>query len=273
MTAAPGALAARPPAGRMRLGAGMVGRQLWYEQLSFWRNPVGAAFTVGFSLVFLLLLAAAGGKGNIQVYHVKSVQYYAPSFAAYGVMSASFNMLAIALVNRRENGLLKRLRLSPLPAWAMLAAIVLNALVVSIVQVALLIGAGWAAFGLKVPGDPLPLVLVVVVGTLCLAPLGIAASTLVPNEEAAGPVLSIVFFVLLFVSGLWYPLQPHSTLARVSAYLPFRRLILATLRPFLAAAGLPVSVWSWSDLGVVALWGVGATLVAVRRFRFEPRRR
>ncbi len=108
--------------GLVRRRAGMVGRQLYYEQLSFWRNPFGAFFTLGFSLIFLILLAATGGSQRVVFLNVKEIQYYVPGFAAYGVMSACFNTLSISLVSRRESGRLKRLRLSPLPSWAMIAA-------------------------------------------------------------------------------------------------------------------------------------------------------
>jgi ABC-2 type transport system permease protein len=115
-------------------------------------------------------------------------------------------------------------------------------------------------------------VVAVVVGALAFVPLGVAASALVPNEEAAGPMLSIAFFVLLFISGLWFPLQPHSVLAEISGWFPFRRLMLAMQAPFLTASGLQVSPWSWRNLGVVMIFGVASAAVAVRLFRFEPHR-
>jgi ABC-2 type transport system permease protein len=253
-----------------RADAAIVGRQLYYEQLSFWRNPFGAGFTVGFSVIFLVLLAASGGAQRNSVIVVKEIQYYVPGFAAYGVMSACFNMLAISLVNRRETGLLKRIRLSPLPAWAMLAAVFLSSLVVSVVQVVLLLAVGRFAFHVHLPPDLAPLAVAVIVGAFCFAALGVAASTLVPNQDAAGPMLSIVFFVLLFLSGLWFPLQPHSELKQISQWFPVERLIHAMFVPFDL---LPhQSPWSWRDLGVIAIWGVGGAIVAVRRFRFEPSR-
>src|SRR5580700_1114492 len=86
----------------------LVGRQLGYEQLAFWRNPVAAGFTVVFSVLFLVLLGASGGTSRISFLHgIKLIQYYVAGFAAYGVMSACFNMLAVHLVIRRELGLLK----------------------------------------------------------------------------------------------------------------------------------------------------------------------
>ena len=256
--------------GLVRRRAGMVGRQLYYEQLSFWRNPFGAFFTLGFSLIFLILLAATGGSQRVVFLNVKEIQYYVPGFAAYGVMSACFNTLSISLVSRRESGRLKRLRLSPLPSWAMIAAVILSALVVSVIQVVVLLIVGRFGFHVRLPTDWLPLIIAVAVGVLCFAALGVATSTIVPNEEAAGPIISIVFFVMLFISGLWFPLKHGSALARVSNYFPVGRLIDAMFAPFQLTPG--ASPWAWGDLGVVAIWGVVGTVVAVRRFRFEPRR-
>lgn len=253
----------------LRADLRMVGRQLGYEQLAFWRNPIGAVFTVGFSVVFLVLLASSAGHsrsaaiGNLEV-----VQYYVPGFTAYGVMSACFNLLAITLIIRRETGLLKRLRLSPLPTTAMVAAIFLNAMVISAVQVVLLLGIGRLGYGVHLPSDPGPLVVVLVVGALSFAALGVGVSTFIPNQEAAGPVISIVFFVLLFLSGLWYPLAPGSTLARISAWFPMRHMITATFASFDLRPG--VSPWAWRDLGVIAIWGAGGAVVALRRFRWAP---
>ena len=56
-------------------------------------------------------------------------------------------------------------------------------------------------------------VLVVVVGMLCFTALGVGVSTLVPNADAAGPVVSLVFFILVALSGLYFPVKPGSGLA------------------------------------------------------------
>ena len=119
------------PSGGMR-DLLLIGRQVRYEQLSFWLNPVGAIFTVGFSVIFLVLLGATAGSSRVSYLgNIKLIQYYVPGFVAYGVMSACFNSLTMLLVNRREMGLLKRLRLSPLPTWALLGAIFVSTLIVA----------------------------------------------------------------------------------------------------------------------------------------------
>lgn len=251
--------------------ARMVVRQLYYEQLNFWLNPLAALFTVGFSVVFLVLLgSSAGSSTSSTIGEVKVVQYYVPGFISYGVMSTCFNALATSLVVRRETGLLKRLRLSPLPNWAMLGAICANAVVISFLQVVALVLIGRFGYQVAFPHNLAALAVALVVGTICFTAIGIAVSTLIPNQEAAGPIVSIVFFVLLFLSGLWFPLDPHSGLAQISSYFPIRPMIMAVWATFDPRSG--ISGWSWGNIGAMAAWGAAGVAVALRRWDWAPHR-
>ena len=270
--------ASAPAAGRRSLADlrrsdwRIVLTQLRYEQLAFWRNRFGAVFTIGFSVLFLVLLGSSGGTQRLQsLLGLRAIQYYTAGFAAYGVMSACFNTLAISLVNRREMGLLKRLRISPLPTPALLAAILGNAAVIAVAQVVVLLVIGRLAYHVELPHAWGALAVDVAAGVLCFTVLGVAVSTLIPNQEAAGPIVSIVYFVLLFLSGLWFPLEKGSALARISAWFPVRHLIVATFAPFDLRPG--VSPWAWHDIFAMAVWGLAGLVVALRRFRWEPSRR
>jgi ABC-2 type transport system permease protein len=245
----------------------LVGRQIYYDQLSFWLNPIGAVFTIGFSVVFLLLLGASksrvGFLGNTPI-----IQYYLGGFLAYGVMATCFNTLAVATVIRRENGLLKRIRLSPLPTWVLLAGVAGSSFLICLAQAVLLIVIAMLAYGATFPHNLLALIVALLVGIICFTAMGLAASTLIPNEDAAGPMVSIVFFVLLFLSGLWYPLKKGSSLAHISNFFPIRHMITATFAPLERG----VSGWSWGDIEVMAAWGAVAVVVALRRWQWAPRR-
>ncbi len=265
-------LAAAPPRS-VRTGGRFLARQVYYEQLGFWLNPIGAIFTVGFALLFLVFLGLSAGTSRVSYLHnIKLIQYYVPSFIAYGAMSASFNNLAIGLVIRRESGLLKRQRLSPLPTWTLLGAIMLSTLLIVFVEVALMLAVGHWAFGVDPPSSAssiVALVVVLVVGAASFGALGTAMSTLIPNQQAAGPVASTVFFVLLFLSGLYFPLKSHSTLAEISAWFPVRHFITAVFQTF---SHPDASAWSGHDLFVIAIWGAVGALVALRRFSWSPHR-
>jgi ABC-2 type transport system permease protein len=152
----------------------------------------------------------------------------------------------------------------------MLAAICANAVIVCIVQVVVLLLIGDFAYHVHFAHNLAALVVALVVGAVSFTAIGIAVSTLIPNQEAAGPIVSIVFFVLLFLSGLWYPIDPHSGLAQVSGYFPIRHMIVAVYAPFNPRPG--VSGWSWGDLGALAIWAAAAVLVALRRWSWAPYR-
>jgi ABC-2 type transport system permease protein len=247
-----------------------VGRQVYYEQLNFWLNPVAAVFTVVFSVVFLVLVGSSAGHSHSSALHGgKVIEYYVPGFIAYGVMAACFQMVALTLVVRRETGLLKRLRLSPLPTWVLLSAILVNALIISAVQTLLVLLVGKLAYQVSPPPHLLAFVVTLLIGALSFTALGTAASTLIPNQEAGGPVTGIVFFVLLFLSGLWFPLSGSSGLAKFSSWFPVRRMILAIYAPF--ASGHGTSAWAWHDIGVIAIWGAAGVLVSARRWSWSPR--
>jgi len=250
----------------------LIAHQVKYEQLAFWLNRVGAVFTVGFSVVFLVMLGLSAGNQRVAILGgIRLVQFYVPGFCAYGVMAAGFTTLAITIVVRRETGLLKRLRLSPLPSWVLLVSIFISTSIIALVQVLLLLVIGRLGYHVSFPPSWAALFVAVIVGIVSFSAMGVAVSTLVPNQETAGPVTSIVFFVLLFLAGFWFPIAPGSGLAKFSNYLPVRHFILAMDASFRIPAGTG-SLWAWHDLLVVALWGVGATLIALRRFSWSPRR-
>jgi ABC-2 type transport system permease protein len=248
----------------------LIGRQVRYEQLSFWLNPIGAIFTVGFSTIFLIIFESTSGKSVVGSLHgLKLIQYYVPAFVAYGIMSSCFSVLSIVMVNRREMGLLKRLRLSPAPTWILMSAVFLSTVIVVIVQMVLmlLVGRGYGVHG---PANWLAFLLTAVVGLFGFTALGMGVSTLVPNADAAGPVINIAFFILLAFSGLYYPIAPGSTLAKVSDYFPIRRLIVSLQDSFNHIPG--TSPWAWGSLGVIAVWGAVGLVLALRRWEWAPRR-
>jgi ABC-2 type transport system permease protein len=248
----------------------LIGHQVRYEQLSFWLNPIGAIFTLGFSTVFLVIFESTAGKSTVTALGgIKLIQYYVPGFVAYGIMSSCFSVLSITIVNRREMGLLKRLRLSPAPTWILMSAVFINTMIVCVIQIVLMLAVG-RAYGVHGPASWGPFLLAVVVGMFAFTALGLGVSTVVPNADAAGPVINIVFFVVLAFSGLYYPITPGSTLATVTDYLPVRRLIVSLQDSFNHIPG--TSPWAWHDLGVIAIWGAVGVFLTLRRWQWAPRR-
>jgi ABC-2 type transport system permease protein len=246
-------------------------RQVRYEHRAFWRTPQSAVFTFALPVVFMVMFASINsGHTLTSLGGVSAIQYFIPSMLAYGIMSACFVNLAIGICFRRETGVLKRIRGTPIPAWLYLAALVGNAFVISILEVGVALAIGKLGYHIHLPSHWVPFLLAVAVGACAFAALGLAVSTMVPNAEAAPAIVNLPYLVLVIFSGAFYPFPPHSLIARVTNFFPVSHFIRALFAPFNTVAG--ASPWRWGDLLVVGLWGLAGLAFTLRRFAWEPKR-
>jgi len=251
-------------AGRRDLA--LVWHQIRYEQLSFWRNPQSAFFTFIFPVVVIVIFGAVfnSSTGSSFYYGLSGLQYYVPTIAALSVLGACYSQLAIVLSTRRQDGILKRLRATPLPAWVYFIGLLTHCVMVSIIDVALIIGIG-RLYGVPMPTHWAALLVTLVLGAASFCALGVAVASLIRNAEAAPAVVQFVLFPLVFVSGTYFPIH-SSVLNRIAGALPVRPFNEALLGPFAQHTG-----FDWPHLAVLLAWGVIGALVAVRRFRWDPR--
>ncbi|MBC6470218.1 ABC transporter permease [Actinomadura alba] len=242
--------------------------QIRYEQLSFWRNPQSAFFTFVFPVVIITIFGAmfAGGDEDSYFYGLSALEYYVPTIAAVSVLGSCYSQLAIVLAMRRQNGILKRVRATPLPAWMYFLGLLAHCVVVSVVDVALIVGVG-GLFGVPFPSPAqLPAIAVtLVLGAAAFCALGVAVASLIRNSEAAPSVVQVILFPLVFISGTYFPIH-SGVLNRISGALPVRPFNEALLGPFAQHTG-----FDWRNLGVLLAWGAVGAMVAVRRFRWDPR--
>jgi ABC-2 type transport system permease protein len=251
---------------RRRNDIALLVHQVRYEQLSFWRNPQSAIFTFVFPVVFVVIIGALFGGVSRSSYFggLSALQYYVPTIAALSVLSSCYGQLAVVLATRRQAGVLKRFRATPLPAWAYFGGLLAHCLLVSFVDVGLIIGVG-RLYGVPLPSHWLAIAATLAAGAASFCALGVAVASVISNAEAAPAVAQLVLFPLLFVSGTYLPI--HSALLnRVSGWLPVRPFNEALTGPFARHAG-----FDWRHLAVLAAWGAVGAIVAIRRFRWDPR--
>jgi ABC-2 type transport system permease protein len=172
--------------------------------------------------------------------------------------------LAVALAARRQNGILKRIRATPLPAWAYFVGLLAHCVLVSLADIALIVGVG-RLYGVPFPSHWLAIALTLVLGAASFCALGVAVASVISNAEAAPAVAQLVLFPLLFLSGTYMPIH-SSLLNQVTGWLPVRPFNEALTGPLARHTGA-----DWRHLAVLAAWGVIGALVAVRRFRWDPR--
>jgi ABC-2 type transport system permease protein len=263
-TAAVTAVTARPR--RLRSDLRLLAHQVGYEQLSFWRNPQSAIFTFIFPVLFVAIMGALFGSVGKSSYFggLSALQYYVPTIGALSVLGSCYGQLAVALAARRQAGILKRVRATPLPAWAYFAGLLAHCVLVSVIDIALIVGVG-RLYGVPFPSHWLAIALTLVLGAASFCALGVAVASVISNAEAAPAVAQLVLFPLMFISGTYMPI--HSALLnRISGWLPVRPFNEALTGPFAQHTGA-----DWGHLAVLAAWGGLGAIVAIRRFRWDPR--
>lgn len=251
----------------------MTLRQLRYENKAFWRNPAAAFFTFAFPLMFLVIFNLIFGNnevGEVDGEPVNGSTFYVPAIAAFSVITACFTNMSISVVFLRDEGILKRVRGTPLPATSYLLARVLHSTFIAAVLVVIVSVAGAVFYDVKLPTDDLPqLLLIVLVGAAAFSALGLAHTSIVPNADAAPPVVNATILPLLFISDVFIPLtDAPSWLVTFSKAFPiwhYAHAMLDTFDPF-------GNVFAPGNLWIVAAWGIAGLLLAIRFFSWEPRR-
>jgi ABC-2 type transport system permease protein len=262
-------------------------RQLRFTNKAFWRNPASAFFTFAFPLMFLVIFTALLGSGQVQLpdlpitFELDTSTYYVGAMATFGVISACFTNIAIQTSFSRDQGLLKRLRGTPLPAWAYLSARVVHSMAVGALLVVITL-----VFGLLIYGAPLPtgtplleFIVTFLVGSLTFAALALALTGSIPNADAAPPIVNATILPLLFVSGIFIPLtdQAPAWITTVGNIFPVKHFADAMRAGYLGNVTLQGTTvrafpFDWSDLAVIAAWGVLGLILATRFFSWEPRK-
>ncbi len=220
----------------LRLGVSRIG----IETRTFFRNREAMVFT--FSLPLLLLgLFATIFSGDIEgppgTEPISIRQYFVPGMLAAGVMSTTFTSLAISIAIEQHNGLLKRLGGTPLPRAAYFIGKIGMAVVSTVVQAGLMLGAGIFLFDLSFPVDLvhwLAFGWVTVLGVAACSLLGIAFTRLIPNEQSAVAIVQPPYLVLQFISGVFIQFNTiPSFLQGVSSAFPLRWMALGYRYAFL----------------------------------------
>jgi ABC-2 type transport system permease protein len=239
--------------------AALAWQQFRFERKLFWRNPSAAFFNFLLPLLLLVLTATAFGVDD------EGLEVLIPGVAGMGVLANTFTSLAFNLTVLREDGVLKRIRGTPIPAGAYLAGLMGSVTLNAFLQVAMVVVIGNVAYGVDWPADPLLLVAFALLGVACFAALGVAFSHAIPNQDAAPAYTNAVFLPLIFISGVFYSTDElPEALKLIAEALPLKHLIDG-LSAAIVGGGDHVAIAA----AVLGAWTLGGLVLAVRFFRWE----
>ncbi len=248
-------------------------RQLWNQarlhQKSFWRNPESAFFNFAMPLGVLLIFGATASGDTIPGRtDVKLLTLFVPGILAFAIVVIAYGNLAATIALQRADGVLKRLRATPMNPSIYLGGQLLSVLATALLISTATIALGGVAFRALPQATAIPtLVVILALGIACFAALGIAISSLIPTADAAGAITNGTYLPLAMVSGMFSAdlRLPHVLDTIVSAF-PLKALadgLRSTYDP--ASHGLPLS-----SVVVLAAWTVAGIALAHRYFRWTP---
>jgi ABC-2 type transport system permease protein len=247
-----------------------VGSLLWqqfrYQNKIFWRTPIAAFFTIVFPLMLLVLFTAIFGNEEIEGLGITTAQYFTPGLA----VSATYTNLAIGTAIARDNGILKRVRGTPIPPWAYIAGRIASAVYLAFIAMLLMMAVGVVFYGVQVIARTIPAALLTfLVGVSCFAALGMLVAALSPNGDAAPAITNATLLPIAFISDIFFPIEnPPRWMELAGDFFPlkaFAESFRDAFDPTLSGAQ-----FHWPQIGYMLLWGVVAGLLAVRFFRWEP---
>jgi ABC-2 type transport system permease protein len=235
--------------------------QLRWEQRLFWRSRESAVFVFLFPILLFALLTA--------VYNGRIDGRPAPWVLLAGMIGYGAAGLAITLVSRREIGILKRIRATPLPPAVYLTAVLVSIMIVFAIQVASLFVLGRLLKSTPWPSHLLSLVLALALGAAAFAALGLAITGFIRSLEGSSAVLNVIVLPMAFLTGSFGPTRHYPRVLRaIGDVLPLKYLLDLIKGIYLHGQQL------WDKplaIAVLGGWGLFGMAVALRTFRWEPR--
>jgi ABC-2 type transport system permease protein len=234
----------------------------------YYRSRELAFFTFALPLIMFFLLGSVYGNDRIKSEgHVRAADYLLAGMLGYGAIATGFAGLSIMLVIRRESGILKRLRATPLPAWAYVVALLCTTLIAYALEAVCMLLIGRLYFHTHTH-NLISLALVLLLGAAAFTALGLALTVVIKSSEGSSAVVNAIYLPLSFLSGAFF--SPHSFPSFLKAIADALPLVYV-IRLVRDIALRDVHIWNRpGDLAVVAAWGLVGAVFAARRFRWEP---
>jgi len=203
---------------------------------------------------------------GITAKRLRNIDFLTPGLVGMMIMWANM-FVGVGLITWRERGVLKRLGVTPLRPFNLIASQITAHLAFSFLQAALLLALGIAIYGVTIEGSYLLLALTIGMGSLSMLGVGYVIGSFIRNSESANSVSMLVSFPMMFLGGSFFPLDtaPGFFQPLIQA-LPLTYLNHALRQVVNDGAGIAAVQ---TDLLVLLGWMVACLIVSTRVFRWQ----
>lgn len=249
----------------------LIRHQLGFDLLIFRRNPAATFFTVVLPLIFLVIFTSIFGNNTLEN-GAKVATLYVPGILTLAIVSATAVNVAITMTARRERGVLKRVRGTPIPPWIFVLSQALSGFVIAIIMTVVITVVGRVFYGVEFQLSTTPILLIsLLIGATSFAAVGLALTTIIPSEDAAPAVTNAIMLPLYFISGVFVPdTDVPDWVGTVGALFPVSHLnkaLQVNFDPFADGAA-----WPWDHWLVIGGWGIVCAVITLKNFRWSPNR-
>ena len=247
----------------------MLIKQTRMQMRLFIRRKDELFWTLAFPVLFILLFGAIYGdtKWTGSGLDIRAIDYLLPGIMVMGAMVTGIMRTATGFVQEREQGVYRRLALTPLKRTTLIGSQLLQHYLVIIVQTLLLVNIGTIFFKTHLTGNVALFWLVLSFGALCFMSIGFALTGLIRTLRSATPIIQITYFSLMFLGGIFFPnsLLPN-WLGDAAKILPSTQMGDALRMVVYNNAGFGDI---WQKLAMMAAWIVVCLVVSTKFFRWE----
>lgn len=236
------------------------------ELVLFLRDPVTLVFALALPVLFVVVMGAVFGDQpdpNGEFYGgVGGSTYYTPAYIGLAAASVGLISVPAQIAGYRENGVLRRMRASGLPASAVVSAQLAVGLGLAAAGGLVVTAVSFLANKVHPPDDLVGVVVAFMVGAVAMILLGVALGSLLPTARAAQGAGVLIWFVLIFVGGAGPPPEAlPRTMDLLGRLTPMRPLVVALQGPWYAGG--------WELLDLAALLGLALLGWAVAAWRLR----
>ena len=240
-------------------------KMTWMELKLLLRNPIAVGFTIPFPVFLLILFGTIwGNTPQPELGGLGTLDILAPAYLGLIIVTAGLMNLPPALAARREQGILRRFRATPMRPIVVLASQVVVNLILAVIGSLLMIFVARIVYNLRMPVEPLAIALAFLLSGLSFFALSFIIASIARSTDAARSIGMALFFPMMMLSGAAVPraLMPE-TVQRISEVLPMTQSVI-----------LFQNLWFGAGWNIVAVLVLGAMLIAgalisVRTFRWE----
>lgn len=197
------------------------------------------------------------------------LDFLVPGILAMSIMNSGLIGLASAFVTYREKGILRRIKATPFPLWQFITARIISQLLISVAQAAVLLALARLIFDLRWEGNLFAIFVMVIVGAIAFLSIGFVISSFAKNQEAADAISNAIAFPMLFLAGVFFPLDmAPDWLQPIAALLPLKYFADGLRNIMAHGSTLP---GEWLNILILFITAVIGLLLSVRFFKWESR--